>query len=148
MPSGALLLGDDDAFEHVLGVAVGRNADHARRQSRRTELQYVIHTGNWPNQSDAPGAELRAPAGLATPGQQWRTLRLNADEAALKQRVLAERYPSQTLVIGSFLNAFVRPNELFLEGRPTAAPECWCDDTHVATELPPERYRRARKTRR
>src|SRR4051794_5606617 len=31
----AALLRDDDAFEHVLGVAVGRNADHARAQAVR-----------------------------------------------------------------------------------------------------------------
>jgi LmbE family N-acetylglucosaminyl deacetylase len=143
--------GEDDHPDHCATAIFAREAldiIDARRHSPRTDLQYLIHTGSsWPNQSDAPGSELRAP-GLATPGQQWRTLRLNADEAALKQRVLVERYPSQTLVIGSFLKAFERPNELFLEGRPTAPPECWCDDTHVATELPPERYRRARKARR
>ena len=50
-------------------------------------------------------------------------------------------YHSQMLVIGRFLLAFARSNELFLEGEPASLPECWCDGQNVATEAPPSRYR-------
>ncbi len=47
------------------------------------------------------------------------------------------------LVIGRFMLAFGRTNELFLEGEPASMPECWCaDGRNVATEAPPARYRR------
>jgi hypothetical protein len=91
---------------------------------------------------------MRPPLRLPQDEGDWRTFHLTKDEAGLKQRVLADAYRSQTLIIGRFLQAFARPNELFLEGERSTAPECWCDDTHVATELPPARYRRAGKTRR
>ena len=68
-------------------------------------------------------------------------------EAALKQRVIAA-YPSQMAVMGRFLTAFARPDELFLEGAVMSPPECWCDGTHVATEAPPGRYRHVPAARR
>jgi len=46
------------------------------------------------------------------------------------------------------MKAFGRSNELFLEGRPAARPECWCDEKHVATETPPGQYRRRPMPRR
>jgi hypothetical protein len=45
------------------------------------------------------------------------------------------------LVIGRFLLAFARGNELFLEGEPASPPECWCNGQNVATEAPASRYR-------
>ena len=118
-----------------------------RRRTTRTELQYLVHTDNWPILDEPVSAELRPPRGFVTGGQLWSSFPLTTDEAALKQRLLTGAYPSQTMVIGRFLQAFARSNELFLDGRPSVAPECWCDDTHVATELPPSRYRRHRKAR-
>ena len=55
-------------------------------------------------------------------------------ETAAKQRAL-EDYHSQQLVIGAFMRAFGRSNELFIEGRPAAEPACWCDAVNVATEV-------------
>ena len=63
-----------------------------------------------------------------------------------KQALLA--YSSQMLVIGRFMLAFGRDNELFLEGEPASLPECWCGGANVATELPPDKRRRRPKPRR
>ena len=39
------------------------------------------------------------------------------------------------LVIGRFMQAFARSNELYLEGEPTSLPECWCENgVNVASE--------------
>jgi hypothetical protein len=51
------------------------------------------------------------------------------------------------LVIGRFMLAFGRSNELFLEGEPASMPECWCDGENVATELPASQYRRRPRRR-
>jgi hypothetical protein len=45
--------------------------------------------------------------------------------------------------MGAFLEAFVRHNELFVDGtQKPAEPECWCDDKVVATTLPAPHHRR------
>jgi LmbE family N-acetylglucosaminyl deacetylase len=142
---------DDDHPDHCAAAIFTHEALNiidAHRPAPRAELQYLAHTDNWPNQDEPASAPLLPPRGFATGGQLWRRFRLTDAEAELKQRLLTSAYPSQLLVISGFLKAFARHNELFLEGRPRVAPECWCDESHVATELPPERYRRHRKSRR
>jgi LmbE family N-acetylglucosaminyl deacetylase len=112
-------------------------------------LRYLIHYQQWPLDDERGGAEspLGPPAGFPSDEGEWRSLMLTPEEVVRKARAL-DSYPTQQLVIGDFLKAFVRPNELFLEGRPTTAPECWCDETNVATELPPAKYRRRPAQRR
>ncbi len=142
---------EDDHPDHCATAIFAREALDIfalRHRSAHTVLEYLIHTEGWPDLDESTSSELRPPRGFAVQGQQWRAFHLNNDELGLKRWTLFNAYPSQTLVIGRFLQAFTRPNELFLNGRATVPPECWCDDTHVATELPPERYRRPRKTRR
>ena len=64
------------------------------------------------------------------------------EEIAAKKRALL-LYQSQMLVIGPFLQAFARGNELFLEGGAASPPECWCQNgINVATEVSPPQYRR------
>jgi LmbE family N-acetylglucosaminyl deacetylase len=111
------------------------------REFAARTVQYLIHYDPWPNLDENLGLLLQPPPGFPPAEGEWRTLPLTPGEAGIKRRVI-DAYPSQLLVIGRFLRAFGRPNELFLEGRPASLPECWCDDTHVATEAPPERYRR------
>jgi LmbE family N-acetylglucosaminyl deacetylase len=126
------------------------NAAEAGARGRGlTVLRYLVHADDWPNLQEDTAAALEPPAGFPATEGEWHALRLTADERALKQRALAGDYPSQLLVIGRFLAAFARPNELFLEGRSSTKPECWCDDTHVATETPAAvRPRRRPKGRR
>jgi len=110
-------------------------------------LSYLIHYERWPELDEDSGLPLRPPAAFPAGEGKWRTLTLTAAEATLKRRVIAA-YTSQVEVMGPFVRAFGRPNELFLEGQVASPPECWCDETHVATEAPPERYRRAPAQRR
>jgi len=103
-------------------------------------LHYLIHYDRWPNLDEDPASTLRPPVDFPK-NEQWRTLALTKEETAIKQRAIGA-YASQIEVIGRFMRAFARPNELFLEGTATTAAECWCDAEHVATEIPPDRYRR------
>jgi hypothetical protein len=110
-------------------------------------LQYLIHQRGWPATA-ADETPLVPPPGFPDNAGVWRTLPLTPEQRTLKERVLVDAYPTQMLVLGKFLTGFARPNELFLDGRGSATPECWCDETHVATETPPERYRRRPRARR
>jgi LmbE family N-acetylglucosaminyl deacetylase len=111
-------------------------------------LHYLVHTDGWPpDASAAADTALEPPPDFPPREGEWRTLKLSDAEAAGKRRAL-DAYASQALVMSRFLRAFGRTNELFLEGRPASLPECWCDATSVATEVPPERYRRRPRPRR
>jgi LmbE family N-acetylglucosaminyl deacetylase len=137
--------------EHCSTYIFGREAldavSAADRTLRPRVLHYLIHYDNWPDETaDSDSALEPAPRFPPREGD-WRTLTLTAGEIAGKRRAL-EKYSSQELVMSKFLRAFGRSNELFLEGRPASLPECWCDATSVATEKPPERYRRRPRPRR
>ena len=111
-------------------------------------LQYLIHFRQWPLDSTVDSAlPLQPPPDFPAGQGDWRSLTLTPTEAAVKRRVI-EDYASQLLVIGRFMQAFGRLNELFLEGRPSARPECWCDEKHIATETLPGEYRRRPTPRR
>lgn len=112
--------------------------------SRRVRvLHYLIHYEQWPLSADAGvGSSLRPPADFPPGEGRWVSLPLTLDESAAKKRALLE-YASQMEVIGRFMTAFGRDNELFIDGEPRSLPECWCDDgDNVATEKPPSQYRR------
>ena len=67
-----------------------------------------MHFEQWPLDVGADlTAPLEPPADFPPGEGAWRTLTLTADEAAAKQRALGD-YPSQQLVIGSFMQAFGR----------------------------------------
>jgi len=139
---------EDDHPDHCATSIFAREAIDATRSSDSRVLQYLVHHEGWPKSSAAESSPLEPPASFPNNAGEWRTLPLTPEEAALKQRVLVDAYPTQMQVIGKFLTAFARPNELFLDGRGSAAPECWCDESHVATETPPTRYRRRPRARR
>lgn len=103
-------------------------------------LRYVIHFAQWPDLDEDVDQPLRPPPAFPTGEGAWRTLSLTQAETAMKRRALAA-YATQTLIIGRFLHAFMRPNELFIEGDIASPPACWCDDTHYATEPRPDRRR-------
>jgi LmbE family N-acetylglucosaminyl deacetylase len=115
----------------------------ARGRPRPRSLHYLVHYEHWPLTPDAgEGSDLQPPAGFPAPEGRWVTLALTPDEIAAKKRALL-LYRSQMLVIGRFMQAFARDNELFLEGEPASQPECWCQNgINVATEAPPGKYRR------
>jgi LmbE family N-acetylglucosaminyl deacetylase len=143
---------EDDHPEHCATYIFAREALDAVEAGHSglapRVLQYLIHFGQWPlDSADDPTSPLQPPRGFPAGQGEWRTLTLTPAEAALKRRVI-DSYSSQLLVIGRFLEAFGRSNELFLEGRPAARPECWCDERNVATEAPPEQNRRRPAPRR
>jgi LmbE family N-acetylglucosaminyl deacetylase len=113
-----------------------------RRGDRPRTIHYLIHYRQWPLSAEAGvGSQLRPPAGFPPAEGRWVRLPLTSAEAVAKRRALLA-YSSQMLVIGRFLLAFGRGNELFIEGEPASLPECWCDGENVATERPPARRRR------
>jgi LmbE family N-acetylglucosaminyl deacetylase len=113
------------------------------RRERPRLLHYLIHYGHWPlNAAAGVGQTLWPPNGFPPAEGRWASLTLTPDEIAAKKEALL-RYRSQMLVIGRFMQAFARSNELYLEGEPASLPECWCQNgIDVATERPPELHRR------
>lgn len=143
---------EDEHPDHCSTHIFGRDAVDAlvRRgvMPRLRVFHFLIHYGQWPLTADAGGgSQLNPPAGFPANEGRWVSLPLSDDEAELKRRALLA-YPSQMLVIGRYMLAFGRRNELFLEGEPASQPECWCaDGENVATELPPGRYRKRQSPR-
>jgi LmbE family N-acetylglucosaminyl deacetylase len=114
----------------------------ARAQRRVHVLHYLVHFGQWPLTPDGGiGTTLKPPDGFPLDEGRWASLTLTTAESDAKKRALLA-YSTQMQVIGRFLLAFGRTNELFLEGEPASLPECWCDGENVATEAAPSRYRR------
>jgi len=110
-------------------------------RARPRMLQYLVHYGQWPLAGDdASKSALLPPRDFPPLEGRWASFALTPEETGAKRAALL-LYHSQMLVIGRFLLAFARSNELFLEGEPASLPECWCNGQNVATEAPPSRYR-------
>jgi LmbE family N-acetylglucosaminyl deacetylase len=114
--------------------------EHSAHLSPRV-LQYLIHYDDWPNLDEGPGVPLDAPSRMPAFAGEWQMLPLSPHEIVTKEHAL-QAYASQWLVIERLMHAFERPNELFVDGWPVSAPDCWCDASHVATEPPPRRSAR------
>ena len=130
----------DHCSTHIfLSEALDELANNGRVRPR--VLHYLVHYGQWPLRPfDTNGDVLLPPLQFPPLEGRWVTLPLTREEIGAK-RVAMLLYHSQILVIGRFLLAFARGNELFLEGEPASLPECWCNGQNVATEAPPARYR-------
>jgi LmbE family N-acetylglucosaminyl deacetylase len=136
----------DHCSTHIF-VSEALAAAPVRRRPRPRILRYLVHYGQWPLSPDAvSGANLRPPADFPPGEGRWLSLALTQDEAESKRAALLD-YRSQLLIIGRFMLAFGRENELFVDGEPGSPSECWCNGENVATELPPERYRRRPRAR-
>ena len=122
----------------------------ARQQNAKPPrvLHYVIHYADWPLSRDAgSGRQLYPPAHFPAAEGLWRSLSLRDPEVDLKRHAVAD-YTTQVRLMGAFLEAFVRRNELFVDGtQKTTPPECWCDEKTVATTLPAGSYRHRPKPR-
>jgi LmbE family N-acetylglucosaminyl deacetylase len=106
-------------------------------------LYYLVHHGDWPlGASTGTGSRLDPPSAFPPREAQWQTVALTPGESSDKKRALLA-YTSQMMVIGRFMMAFGRDNELFSVGEPASQPECWCDAEHVATDTPPRQRRKA-----
>jgi LmbE family N-acetylglucosaminyl deacetylase len=78
-------------------------------------INYVIHFGGWPFQDDSP--TLPPPPGLLGGASGWIRFELTRSEALAKRAAL-QQYQSQVLVMGWFLAAFARGNEMFSRPAP------------------------------
>ncbi len=104
-------------------------------------LHYLVHYPPWPLSGDAVSSVLSPPAHFPPREGRWTSLALTPEEVGAKRLALL-LYRSQMMVIGRFLVAFARSNELYIEGEPASLPECWCNGQNVATEAPPAQRRR------
>jgi LmbE family N-acetylglucosaminyl deacetylase len=110
-------------------------------------LHYVVHYADWPlSRAGGAGAQLDPPAGFPAAEGQWRSLTLSDAEAEAKRQAIGD-YATQMRTMGTFLQAFARHNELFVDGAPASPPECWCDERTVATTLPAASHRHRPKPR-
>jgi LmbE family N-acetylglucosaminyl deacetylase len=100
-------------------------------------LYSLIHYRQWPLAGDEAGkSALLPPQNFPADEGRWASLELTAEETGAKRAALL-LYHSQMLVIGRFLLAFARSNELFLEGEPASPPPCWCNGRNIVEDAPP-----------
>jgi LmbE family N-acetylglucosaminyl deacetylase len=136
---------EDEHPDHCSTHIFSREAlgvESAQAQRRVHVLHYLVHFGQWPLTADSGiGTVLNPPDGFPRVGR-WESLTLTGAEAETKKRALLA-YSTQMQVIGRFLLAFGRTNELFLEGEPLPTPDCWCDGVNIATDAEPSKDRRS-----
>lgn len=104
-------------------------------------LYYLVHFASWPPDGPRTRELLKPPKGFPPGQSDWSTFTLTAPEADQKEAAI-RLYRTQMDIIGSYLLGFSTANELFLRGRPSSKPECWCDADLVATEVPAGERRR------
>lgn len=104
-------------------------------------LYYLVHYGDWPPDGPRIRELLTPPRAFPASEGRWTSFTLTSREAEGKEQAI-RLYRTQMDIIGSFLLGFATANELFLQGRPAARPECWCDSELVATDVPAEQQRR------
>ena len=76
------------------------------------ERSYLIHRGNWPRPQGRHPEFFHAPPTETTPlSLEWESVRLESEAVGAKREAL-EAYASQAPLVGAFLDAFVRRNEL------------------------------------
>ncbi len=87
--------------------------------AKKTQLRYyLVHRGDWPSVSlSTANAPLLPPDEMAHTDTHWSLLPLTADQTVRKSGSVA-LYPSQTAMMGSFLNGFARRTELYGEITP------------------------------
>lgn len=74
---------------------------------------YLVHHYQWPEPwALLPAAGLYPPLSLENVGTRWHIYRINPEAEKAKEKAMRE-YRSQFKIMGAFLDAFVRRNELF-----------------------------------
>lgn len=101
----------DDHLDHRATHHLVRRALESRRGEVR-ELTYLIHHGRWPWPfAAAPKQPLLPPEPLRD-GGQWEILPLAPEEITAKGEAI-RAHATQQRLMGHFLPAFIRANELF-----------------------------------
>lgn len=101
----------------LLAVAMEEQSDPAFHPKL---LGYLVHYGWYPKPSGLRMQDSLRPPRQLRPIGQWINWWLAEDEEAIKLEAV-RKYPSQERVLGTFLDAFVRRNELFWEIPPIAS---------------------------
>lgn len=129
----------DDHPDHCATHTFVREALEAvsPRVSRRVQvLHFLVHYAQWPLTADAGvGTLLLPPAGFPAREGSFVSLTLTDEESVTKKKALLA-YTTQMEVIGRFMTAFGRDNELFIEGEPAEPLSCWCEDGEDAAPPP------------
>lgn len=112
---------DDSHPDHRTGGAIALAAAASRMQSEPSHnprlFTYLVHAGMWQVVPKVDkNALLLPPRNLMNRSTTWYTLSLTQDIMDQKKLAL-EKYQSQMKVIPSFLNNFLRPNEVFSQVR-------------------------------
>ncbi len=92
-------------------------------------LHYLVHFPDWPG-IETPDQRVNPPGAALARDWTWTSLQLTREERAHKRAALVT-FRSQALVMGEFLAAFVRANELFIEGEPPLPIPCWCGGENI-----------------
>lgn len=101
---------EDRHPDHNASGALARRLLQRRGQLDRLRY-WIVHAPHWPQpRGYQPRLPLSPPAVAAT--LQWQSLPLSAEERAHKLTALGD-HRSQMKLMGSFLQSFVRANELF-----------------------------------
>lgn len=101
----------DDHPDHRAAHYLVRRALMGRQREVR-EFTYLIHHGRWPWPFAAAPKQLLLPPPMLRAGSQWEVLPLSLDEVAAKEEAICA-HASQQRLMGYFLPAFIRANELF-----------------------------------
>ncbi len=95
----------------TLAVAAVRSSSRAYRPQ---VWAYLVHYGNYPKDSTGdPIRQFVPPAALVTEETPWGSLALTSTQSSQKTSAI-QAYPTQTLLLGSFLPEFVRSNEIYM----------------------------------
>lgn len=76
-------------------------------------LAYLVHFGDYPRTPGAVQSTFQPPREMKE-GNAWGSLELTTRQEMDKAQAIQD-YPSQTLLLGSFLPSFARGNEIFIE---------------------------------
>jgi LmbE family N-acetylglucosaminyl deacetylase len=106
--------------EHADHSATGKFVCKAIAQIERLDpsyqprlLAYLVHFGDYPRTPGADQSAFQPPLEMIE-GNAWGSLDLTTRQELDKAQAIQD-YPSQTLLLGSFLPEFARSNEIFIE---------------------------------
>jgi LmbE family N-acetylglucosaminyl deacetylase len=75
---------------------------------------YLVHYGKYPeSQASVSSTGFLPPSDLADGTNSWGSLTLKPDQESTKNTAIRD-YPTQTFLLGNFLQGFARPNEIFM----------------------------------
>jgi LmbE family N-acetylglucosaminyl deacetylase len=126
---------NDQHLDHSTASSFAQLAlvlENANAPDYQPELwAYLVHYGYFPQWRGLyPNSHLLPPVPLAAPGSDWTRLDLDREQIEVKARALAA-HASQQWLLRSFLDSFIRRNELFVRIRPVDIAPLAYDDLEL-----------------